>query len=360
MNRSCVSVIFCFGIVLGMCSGAHAGASFEIIPGAGYFTGYTKFQIGNVPKEDDFVTPPREPYFPISELKFPLMSGMATIDGKAAFGPVTLEGGVKQNFTHDTGMMRDYDWGMPYYDPAGPSGAGWYVQGWTDGQEVWYDIDTESKSKTHMDAVIWSAKASCKVYTYDYETYDKDWSTGKVSHNKGTVSVSLGLGYEKRHFDFETSLVKQWSPTGHNDVYYVEGDGSVTETYKVDYSIPFIELSVAERTEKLLFDMVFGASTLVHVDDEDVHLVREPGPIYSTGSLTGTALKFTTHVQYDFTPNWFAGVAWDFISLRASGTQHQHTAAGPTWDASDYSIDEKVLSLQSLFSLNVGFRFGTR
>jgi hypothetical protein len=366
MKRGIVSGLFCLFFLLTSSVQARAGVSFEIIPGVGYLTGYSTFQIGDVPVEDDFVTPPREPYFPISELTFPLMSGIETLDARVSLGPLSIEGGVKQNFTHHPGMTRDYDWGMPYYNADGPSGPGWYVTEITDGTSTSYPLDVESKSRTRLEARIWNAKASWRFYTFSYDYYDTDWVTGSTTHNKGDFSMSLGLGYEKRRFDFDVRLVRQWSPSGHDEEYSYEGNGGVTGTYTVDYSIPFVELSVAQRTEKLKFDMSFGASTLVHVRDEDVHLIRVPGPIYNSGSLSGNALKFVSHLQYDITPHVFIGLAADYIFIRANGMQHQHIDAGSgiidnepvSWNESDYSIKERVLSQESCFTFNVGFRFG--
>jgi hypothetical protein len=361
MYRAYVSVAVVLVFVVFSVTGAQAALTWEIVPGAGYLTGYSLFQIGDVPKEDDIVTPPRNPYFPISELSFPLMSGIATVDARASLGPFTLEGGVKQNFSHHSGMMRDYDWGMPYYEDGS-----WWVLEHTNGEETWYDLDVESKSRARLEARMWNVKASWKFYTYSYDKFETDWLTGRVDHRKGDFSVSLGAGYEKRKFDFDCTLVKQWSPSGHNDVYYYEGDGSVTNTYTVDYSIPYLALSVEDCSDKVDFGMDFGVSTLVHVRDNEVHLARIPGPINNDGYLSGNALMLDAHLRYDITPRVFVGISADYVFIRASGMQHQHIDAGSAvvdgdllvWDDSDYSIKEKVKSEQSCFTFNVGFRFG--
>jgi hypothetical protein len=257
--------------------------------------------------------------------------------------------------------MRDYDWGMPYYEDGS-----WWVTEHTDGESTWYDLDVESKSRTRLEARMWNIKASCKLYTYSYDEYETDWLTGKVSHRKGDLSVSLGIGYEKRQFDFECALVRQWSPSGHNDVYYYEGNGSVTDAYTVDYSIPYVELGLENRSGKVDFGMNFGVSTLVHVRDRDAHLARIPGPIYSSGYLSGNAFMLDAHFQYDVTSSVYVGFAVDYLWLRANGMQHQHIDAGSAtvdgellvWDESDYPIKERVLSGQSCFTFTVGFRFG--
>jgi hypothetical protein len=359
MKRVYATTALGFFFVLGFSLTARAAAGFEITPGIGYLTGYTQYEIGNVPAEDDFVTPPRDPYWPISRLRFPLMSSVAAIDAKATLGIVSVSGGFARNFTHDTGHMRDYDWGMPYYDPGGPNGPGWYVHEWTDGTDVWYDLDVESKSRTRLDARMWKAKVACRVYTYRYDYYDTDWYTKEVRHNKGELTVDLGLGYEKRNFNFVTKLIKQWSPSGHDEEYACTGDGREGLTYDIDYSIPFAELSVAHHGRKVHVQMDFGATNLVHVSDKDVHLLRNPGPKISTGNLTGNALKFNGRAQYDITPGWFLGAAADYLFIRANGTQHQHVDAGDSWEEMNYRIKERVTSHQSIFSFNIGYRFNS-
>jgi hypothetical protein len=217
-----------------------------------------------------------------------------------------------------------------------------------------------------MEALIWNAKARCRVYSYRYDYYDTDWYSGKITHRVGEFSVNVGVGYEKRNFDFDTKLIKQWSPSGHNDIYYYEGDGSVSDTYNVTYSIPFLMVGVAQRSGKFNVDMDFGFSTLVHVEDHDVHLLRVPGPMYNDGHLSGNALKFVTHIQYDLTPHVFMGLAADYLYLRTKGTQHQHIDAGAgvvdgtpvVWDEYNYSLKEEVKAQESIFSFNIGFRFG--
>lgn len=373
MKRICISVAVCLLFVLGPGVCARAGVSFEITPGVGYFTGYTKYDIGNVPKADDIVTPPRDPYFPISELKFPLMTWWGTINAKAAWGPFSLSGGYGENFTHNAGKMRDYDWGMPYYDASGPDGPGWYVNEYvnpSDSSDVAYDLDVASNSRTHLDGKIWNVQADWQFFSYSYDYYDRDFFTGEGSRRTGDISLSLGIGYEKRSFDFETTLLQQWSPSGHNDIYYYEGDGSLTGTYSIDYSIPYAALGMQAHTGKFSMDMSFAGSCFVDVDDRDVHLARVPGPIVSTGSLDGNSLELTAHFRYDITPHIFMGLAGNYMYIHTSGTQHQHIDAGSatvdysgtptvvTWSASDYDIREKTYSLEAAYMFEVWYRFG--
>ncbi len=370
MRRSCllVSLSLCLSLC---CSNAHAKVEFEIVPGIGYLTGDTTYQIGNVPKEDDYVTPPREPYFPISELKYPLMQGIATVDAKLTVGRVVLSGGVRKNIADHTGHMRDYDWGLPYYDADGPDGPGYYVHGWTDGEHVWYDIDAESKSTTFMDAWMWEAGIAYRIFSVPYDYRYRELFTRKTERFAGTTEGYLGIGYERRQFDFECTLIRQWSPTGHNEEYFHEGDGSVAVTYDVNYSIPYIEFTLANRTDRLDVEMDFGVSPLVHVDDEDVHLHRIPGPIYSEGHLSGNALKYAFRIRYNLTSRWFVAGLWDYLFIRANGTQHQNIYAGSysgtdsdgtpytsTWQSSTYAIEEKVSTHESFFTVNVGCRLG--
>jgi len=348
---------------------AYAGVSFEIVPGVGYLTGYSTYQIGNIPMEDDYVTPPRAPYFPISELKFPLMSGIATIDANLTMDKIVISGSARKNITSDSGHMRDYDWGMPYFDENGPDGAGWYVHSYYSGSNVWYDLDIESKSDTKLDANMWEAGIAYRIFSMPYDYSSKDPLTKDTKRYKGELVGYLGIGYEKRHYDFECELNRQWSPSGHDAEYYAAGDGSVTITYYAIYSLPFIELSLVNHSEKFDFGMDFGFSPLVSVHDEDVHLARIPGPIYNEGRCTGNAFKYAARVSYNISPKWFVSGVVDFLHVRANGTQHQtiyegsHTGTDAdgdpyftSWNTMYYTIDERILSQQSMFSFKIGYR----
>jgi len=320
--------------------------------------GDSTYAIGDIPAELDPWG--REPYFPISKLKFPLGVYLATVDAKMTVGILEISGGVKKNITDQAGHMRDYDWGIPYWDDAGDEGPGWYVNMWENSTGEWYMLDVESTSKSEVDVTIWNAKIASRLFAYRYDQKYRDMMDRKTRHYKGELSASLGIGYEVRSFDYETELIRQWSPSGIEGFDYT-GDGSVGITYDVEYSIPYIELELANRGEKIDFEMGLGYSAYVRAKDKDTHLLRVPGPIYAKGDCDGQAYKLKAGLQYNFTPRWFVKGVFDYLYIRTHGEQvnniYAGTSDGHSWDSESWVTNEKINSKQSFLAVNIGCRF---
>lgn len=349
MKRCCALLL----LVLFLCpeSAVHARVEFEITPGAGYLTGDNTYEIGDVPAELDPWG--REPYFPISRLEFLLGVYLATLDARVAADRWTLSGGIRLNIDDNAGNMRDYDWGVPYWDEDGEEGRGWYVNERTDGENTWYVLDIESKSKTEADALIWEAKLVYELFTHHYQSsYDPQ--------DKGTLRGYFGIGYEHRAFEYECRLIRQWSPSGIPGFDYT-GGGSVGLTYDVSYSIPYAEFTLAGTSERLGIALSAGFSPYVTAKDRDVHLIRTPGPIYAKGECTGKALKARADIRYDITGHWSVGVLMDYLYLRTSGEQDNAIYAGTDgdsfWNDEFWTTDEKITGRQAFFTFNVTYRF---
>jgi hypothetical protein len=336
-----------------------AKVEFEISPGIGYLTGDTTYAIGDIPPGQDPWG--RGPYFPVSELKFPLEVGLATLDAKITIDKLSISGGIRRNITDNAGNMRDYDWGIPFWDEDGEHGPGWYVNVWTDGTHEWYFLDIESKSKSEVDVMAWEAKVDYRIFSYHYDYKYSDLFDGSTDHYKGDVRGFFGIGYEKRSFKYDCSLIRQWSPSGIPNQDFV-GDGSTSITYDVDYSIPYAEFEVADTRGKLSIGMSVGYSPFVQAKDEDDHLIRVPGPIYSKGDCTGHALKYAADVQYDVTPHWAVKFVFDYLYIRAFGDSDSVIYAGSSgdrsWDSAAWTIDERIVSRESYMTLNISYRFG--
>ncbi|HON62625.1 MAG TPA: omptin family outer membrane protease [Deltaproteobacteria bacterium] len=349
MKRCCVLL---FAMFLCMGSTAYSRVEFEITPGAGYLIGDNTYEIGDAPAELDPWG--REPYFPISRLEFLLGVWVASLDARVAAGRWALSGGVRVNIDDKAGNMRDYDWGIPFWDEDGDEGPGWYVYEWTDGEHTWYALDIESKSKTEVNALIWEAKIDYELFTHHYRSpYD--------TSDRGTVRGYFGLGYEHRAFEYECRLIRQWSPSGIPGYDYT-GDGAVGITYDVSYSIPYAEFTLAGSSQRLGIALSAGFSPFVTVRDEDVHLLRTPGPIYAEGKCTGNALKARADIRYDITSRWSVGVLMDYLFIRTSGEQDNVVYAGTDgeafWGDEFWTTDEKITARQALFTFNVRYRFG--
>jgi len=345
-------ILFVFVLMLLLVSHAHARVEFEISPGAGYLTGDNTYEIGNVPAELDPWG--RQPYFPISRLEFLLGVPIATLDARVTVDRWTLSGGARINIGDRAGNMRDYDWGMPFWDDDGEEGPGWYVWEITDGTNTWYALDVESKNKSTVDVLLWEVEAAYELFSHKYrDAFDVA--------SQGVVRGYFGVGYEHRAFEYECELIRQWSPSGIPGFDAV-GDGTVGLTYDVTYSIPYAEFTLEGETANVGMSFSAGYSPYVTARDEDVHLARRPGPIYAEGECTGNALKARANLRYNITPHWSVGVLLDYLYLRTSGEQDNAIYAGAddgiSWDDSFWATDEKITSRQAYFTLDVRYRFG--
>ncbi len=74
--------------------------------------GDTTYKIGNIPASEDYWG--RAPYFPISELVFPLNIYLGSLDIGVKKGKWSLTIGAKKNITQDETVMTDSDWGVPW------------------------------------------------------------------------------------------------------------------------------------------------------------------------------------------------------------------------------------------------------
>jgi len=317
---------------------SHAETDIEINTGVGYITGTNTYEIGGVLLEG------RYPYFPMSRLEFPLGLYLANLDARVFVDKLRITGSLGLNINHKAQHMRDYDWGMPYWDNDGDEGPGWYVRYSSCG----YSLDVQSASKSDADVLIWKADIAYRIFSFSHES----------SLGKGNTTSYMGIGYEHRSFQYKCSLIRQWSPSGIPGYNYA-GDGSVGVTYDVDYSMPYVEFTLSETIGKINAEMGFGYSPRVIARDRDEHLNRL---IYADGFCTGRSLKYQARIRYDITSRWSVVLIIDHLYLRTWGEQDNtsYTANedGITWDSDFWTTDERVIARQSYFNLNVYYRFG--
>ncbi|HPW69267.1 MAG: omptin family outer membrane protease [Deltaproteobacteria bacterium] len=344
-------ILLAFVLMLLMVSLAHARVEFEVSPGAGYLTGDNTYEIGNVPAELDPWG--RDPYFPISRLEFLLGVPIATLDARVTVNRWTLSGGARINIRDRAGNTRDSDWGMPFWDNDGDGGPGWYVWEITDNTHSRYALDVESKSESTVDVLFWEAKVAYELFSSPY----RDTFEGPI---QGIVRGYFGVGYESRSFEYECALIRQWSPSGIPG-YSVIGNGTAGLAYDVSYSIPYAEFTLEGDTGNMGMSFSAGYSPYVRARDEDVHLARRPGPIHAEGKCTGNALKARANLRYAITPHWSVGVLLDYLYLRTSGEQDNAIYAGTngvtSWDNAFWTTDEKIISRQAYFTLDVRYCF---
>jgi len=255
---------------------------FDVTVGLGELSGHTTYQIGGTVSTSSGI---EELHFPISELEFPLDVYMVSLGASVGFAEkLKLSASVKKNITDDAGKMKDSDWGVPFEDPPG-SGSWWYDPD---------SLDIYSESNADLDALIVDVNLRYRLHR----------------------GFFVGLGYIHQNFDYECSLVRQWSPSGLSGYDYT-GTGGVGLTYEVTYNIPYIEIAfMGKATDTFTVEMSLGYSSIVNVEDEDQHLSRSK--VYK-GDCDGTAILFSLEGRYDFFKNWFLTLGFDYVKIEADG-----------------------------------------
>ena len=288
--------------------------------GLGKLFGDTTYQIGGTVTYADPTIKPDELHFPISELEFPLDVYMASIEGSIGFADRwKVSASVKKNITDDAGRMKDSDWGVTFEDPPG-SDTWWW----------WYgpkSLDIYSVSYAELDALILDINLRYMFFKRFF----------------------VGLGYIHQNFDYECSLIRQWSPSGLSGYDYT-GTGGVDLKYEVTYSIPYFEVVfMGKATDNFTVELSLGYSPIVNVEDEDQHLLRSK---VNEGDCDGTALLCSLEGRYDFTKNWFITLALDYRNIKTDGRSE-----ASFFGVYDHTIDSKIESKQVYTALMAGYAF---
>ncbi len=319
--------------------------------------GDTTYKIGNIPASEDYWG--RDPYFPISELVFPLNVYLGSLDIGFEKDKWSLTIGAKKNITQDETVMTDSDWGVPWWDSSVQT---WYVWTYEGSSEQLLDIYSESESE--LDALVMNARLRYNFYKVAYDS----------KSDEGEFLLYAGIRYIYQKFSFKTRLIQQWDlregrvdvggqaidiPDESNMDY--TGNGDVTITYDTTYHIPFLELSMAERLGKVSGTMSLGFAPYVRANDSDVHLARIPGPIYADGECTGKAYLFSLDWRYEPFKHWFATFQFSYMSIDTDGEQDNHFYAGSyndlTWPTFSWTTDEEIISSQQNYSITIGYTF---
>jgi len=255
-----------------------------------------------------------EGYFPFSELKFPL---------DAVFGVIKLNAVIKDKFVFDVVFKKNISDTDDYMEDRD-----WI----TDSDPGRLDIYSDSEV-TRFDGLVLDVDLGYKVFSGE-----KGW-------------LAAGAGYMYQDFEYETSLIRQWSPSGLEGFDYV-GDGGISLAYEVNYKIPYLLLSgQLELTPKFMVNGRFAYAPWVEsVEDRDQHLLRYKE---NRGKLDGTALMASVDAMYNFTSQWFMTAGVSHTSIDVDGEQ------GATFFGYyDHMVTEEIESKQTAVFLTAGYRFG--
>ncbi len=288
----------------------------DLAAGIGALSGHTTYQIGgriSTPLGSGRV------HFPISELEFPLNVYMVSLGTNIEFkNKWEVSASVKKNVTDDAGKMKDSDWGVPFEDPPGSDSWWWY------GPD---SLDIYSESDADLDALILDINLRYMVHR----------------------GFFVGLGYIHQNFDYECSLIKQWSPSGLSGYDYT-GTGDVGLTYEITYNIPYIEIAfMGKATDNLYVEVSLGYSPIVDAEDEDHHLLRSK---VNKSDCDGDAILFSLEGRYDLPKNWFLALGVDYTRIDTDGRSKAFFSG-----IYDHTIDIVIESEQVFYGLNIGYAF---
>ncbi len=337
---------------------------FYIAPGCEMFRGNTAFQIGNVPAADDILG--RDPFFPVSELKYPLDVYMGRLDVGLSINRWSLSAYAEKNINDGAGKMKDSDWAVPWKDPVGtPWEEDWWIWRYVDelGNDLGNMKDIYSESESDLDALI----LDCKI---EYKFYDT-----KIKKSVDTsVNASFGIGYMYQKHSYDTRLIAQYD-LRHNrkdidgetitipDLFNMSyaGTGEITNTYEITYEIPYFVISVQEKIGKTEAKLSYAYSPFVKAKDKNEHLIRIPGPITGEGDCEGHANIYSFRLLYYPLPYWFISFNFNYTKIKTTGKMDFHHDAGSqgelSWPEDQWTTDEEIRSYQRAYGISTGFKY---
>jgi outer membrane protease len=252
-------------------------------------------------------------YFPFSELEFPLDAGFGVVKAGAILRDrFVANAQVKTNFSDPDDEMIDRDW-ISSYSP--------------------WRLDIYSTSEvTDFQALVLDADFSYKVLNWNI------------------VWLAVGAGYMYQNFEYETALIRQWSPSGLPGYDYV-GDGSTSLIYEVDVYMPYILLNTKFFVvDRFNINARLGIAPWIKVEDKDQHLLRDK---VNVGDLEGSGFSLAVDAEYEITSQFFVN----------GGLSHTYIDVDGDMDASfggvyDHTVKEELNSNQTSLYVMIGFRFG--
>ena len=257
---------------------------FNIAIGPERMYGHTTYKIGypatnpNGSKESG--------YFPFSQLEWPLDIWLVRAEARYNINDsLRINGVIKKSISGSDSHMKDSDW----LTDSNPSRLDVYSESTVSELNAWiFDIDAE-------------------------------W----LFFQKPSWSLYSGLGYQYQIFDYKSKVIRQYSPSGLPDADYV-GDGRVSITYNMTYSMPYLKIGGGYVfRDKLILDGNFAWSPLVNAKDEDNHLLRENGGKICKGDMDGNAYMVNLSARYNITPAWFVKSGFSFTLIDVDGEQRQ-------------------------------------
>ncbi|MBU0962152.1 MAG: omptin family outer membrane protease, partial [Proteobacteria bacterium] len=163
--------------------------------------------------------------------------------------------------------------------------------------------------------------------------------------------------YLYQNWQYEASVVRQYSPSGMEGFDYV-GDGSPAIRYTLEYNIPYLQVGGKVKLGKQ-FSLLSNISYSPWVDAENVdqHMLRYK---VNKGNLDGYSWMFKVEGQFDFTENWFMTASYDYKKMKVDGTMAAEFASFYEYIygvVPNHTVWEEIESEQHAWAVNVGYLF---
>lgn len=283
---------------------------FDISIGPELMSGNTTYRIGYPVTE--IGVGDSDGYFPFSELEWPLDAWLARVDvGMNVGSSLRINGTVKASIDKPGDPMIDKDW-------------------------------ITSTAPTQLDVYSDSSISDFDALILDF---DVEWAFLKSESG----SVYAGLGYQYQKFNYDSNVIRQYSPSGQTGFDYT-GDGSVSITYEISYSMPYVVIG-GKYNISPDFSVAgsFAYSPFVDAQDKDNHILRDK---ISEGDMDGTAYMIDVSGTYNISPSWFVEGGVHYAKIDVDGTQTQSFSGVPV-----YLVSQESESSQTSGYLKVGYKF---
>lgn len=255
-----------------------------------------------------------EGYFPFSELEFPLDVVFGSVEaGMVILDRWAIRAELKKSVSDPDDYLKDRDW----------------ITGDGNSLDIYSDSDVRD-----FDATVVDVDATYRFF------------------QNNSVSLAAGIGYMYQDFEYETALIRQWSPSGLTGYDYV-GDGSLSLIYDVDIDMPYILLSGKFNIiPALAINGRVAYAPWVNVDNTDQHLLRYK---VNEGNLEGTAVMTSADAEFSFTPQFYVAGGVSYTYIEADGDMD-----ATFYGIYDHTVTEEIESNQFNVYARIGFRFGAQ
>jgi len=293
-------------------------AKAQLMVGVESWSGDNTYQIGNPVHWFDGTVD--QGYFPFSELAFPLDIAMVTAQANVEFYDTWMfMGSVKKNVTDPDDQMIDKDW----ITDANPS-----------------QLDVYSNSNIT-----------------DFDGYEFDFSVKYKFLQGENWSLDGGAGYLYQNWQYEASVVRQYSPSGLDGFDYL-GDGRPAIRYTLEYNIPYFQVGGKVKLgNKVSLLSRLSYSPWVDAENVDQHMLRYK---VNKGDLDGYSWMFKVEGQYDFSEHWFMTASYDYKQMKVDGTMRAEFANFYEYIygvVPNHTVWEEIESVQHAMAITVGYHF---